>query len=70
MWRMAFTVATPQKAALALIAAAEDPKGGKFYDAMDGNGKPAKQTRDELLQNFLWDDTARLLNLEWPIAGL
>ena len=61
---------TAEAAADALIAAAEHKKGGRFFEGLDADAKPAEQTRDEKLQNYIWDDTARLLGLEWPLPGL
>jgi hypothetical protein len=70
MWGLVTNVATPEVAAAALIAAAEHPKGGRYFEGCDPDGAPAAQCRDEALQNFLFDDTALLLGLEWPLPGL
>jgi hypothetical protein len=70
VWSLATAVVTPAVAAKALIAAAEAHKGGHYFEGTDPEGSPAKQTRDEALQTFMWDDTARLLGLEWPLPGL
>ncbi len=70
LWAFATDVVTPAQAALALIAAAEHPKGGLYFDGTEPDGQCSKQTRDEQLQNFIFDDTHRLLGLEWPLPGL
>jgi hypothetical protein len=70
MWSLVTSVVTPAVAAKALIAAAEAHKGGHYFEGTDPEGEPAKQATDEALQNFIWDDTARLLGLEWPLPGL
>ena len=70
LWKFTTRVVTPEEAAAGLIAAAEAPKGGQYFEGTAGPGKAAKQCYDEALQNYIWDDTAKLLQLEWPIPGL
>jgi len=68
-WSVALHVVTPEQAADAIIAAAEHPKGSTYFVGTSPDGKPAAQTRDEALQQLLWDDTAKLLGVEWPVPG-
>ena len=68
-WAFLTRVVSPEEAALALMTAAEAVKGGQFFQG-NREGKSAGQTYDQGMQDMLWDDTAEMLRLEWPIPGL
>ena len=69
LWAFITRVVSPEEAALALMTAAEALKGGLFFQG-NREGKSASQTYDQGMQDLLWDDTAEMLRLEWPIPGL
>jgi len=58
--------ASADDAAQSLMAAAEHPQGGLYFEGRKAGMRCAAQCKDAALQDALWADTASLCGVTWP----